>query len=319
MKYTIFALLAASALAFAGENRNETLRQEVLSSPAAAKKVLADSKADTVLRRTAFRTLLAGKNGDAAAKKGLSDADPVIRTRAVYEIFLRKADKCVPVLKQMVTEKDPQTAKMVLDCAKGIKDQAQSAELMKLLAEKSPVLEVKREAVRIVDFPYYRETKLLRDNPTHDHEVVLWKTVALPNEGWSFKVDPMANGHHKGWFKPDFNDAKWKKLKIGDWESQGYNGYDGIAWYRIRFTMPPKGEALAAEIRFGAVDETAWVWLNGKYAGQHDIGPSGWNKAFDLDITNEVNWGGENVLAVRVEDTTAAGGIWKPVVINLVK
>ncbi|MBQ6598006.1 MAG: hypothetical protein IJH79_10690, partial [Lentisphaeria bacterium] len=59
--------------------------------------------------------------------------------------------------------------------------------------------------------------------------------------------------------------------------------------------------------------------LNGKYVGQHDAGLIGWDKPFDLNITDEINWGGENVLAVRVEDTVAAGGIWKPVVINLVK
>ncbi|MBE6373002.1 MAG: hypothetical protein E7055_13145 [Lentisphaerae bacterium] len=129
----------------------------------------------------------------------------------------------------------------------------------------------------------------------------------------------MSNGHHRGWFNPGFNDSKWKKLKIGVWENQGYHGYDGIAWYRIRFTMPPKSECSSVEIHFGAVDETAWVWLNGKYVGQHDVGIMGWDKPFDLNITDEINWGGENVLAVRVEDTVAAGGIWKPVVINLVK
>ena len=59
--------------------------------------------------------------------------------------------------------------------------------------------------------------------------------------------------------------------------------------------------------------------MNGKYVGQHDVGPSGWNMPFDLDITQEIRWGGENQLTVRVEDTMAAGGIWKPVKINIVK
>ena len=160
---------------------------------------------------------------------------------------------------------------------------------------------------------------LLRDNPTHDHEVVTIKSIPLAETGWKFRPDPMENGHHKGWFKPEFNDAKWKKLKIGFWEKQGYEGYDGIAWYRFRFTMPEKMDCNAVEIHFGAVDESAWVWLNGKYVGQHDIGPAGWDRPFDLDITNEVKWGGENQLTVRVEDTMAAGGIWKPVTINIVR
>ena len=83
--------------------------------------------------------------------------------------------------------------------------------------------------------------------------------------------------------------------------------------------MPPKSACNAVEIHFGAVDETAWVWLNGKFVGQHDVGTAGWDRPFDLNITDEINWGGENILVVRVEDTLGAGGIWKPVVINLVK
>ena len=243
----------------------------------------------------------------------------MIRARAVYELFARKGNESVPFLKKAMADKDPQVAKMVLDCAKGLTDSVRSAELLKLIAAKSPVPEVRKEALRITDFPYYRETQLLRDNPTRDQEVIVVGEVPLPLEGWSFRADPLADGHHKGWMNPDFDDSKWKKQKIGWWEQQGYNGYDGIAWYRIRFTMPPQGEAVGAEIGFGAVDESAWVWLNGKYVGQHDIGVVGWNRPFDLDITNEVNWGGENILVVRVEDTAAAGGIWKPVVVHCVK
>ena len=73
------------------------------------------------------------------------------------------------------------------------------------------------------------------------------------------------------------------------------------------------------EIHFGAVDEAAWVWLNGKYIGQHDVGLAGWNKPFNLDITQEIQWGAENQLTVRVEDTAHAGGIWKPVSIEILK
>ena len=160
----------------------------------------------------------------------------------------------------------------------------------------------------------------LKDNPTHDHEVEIVKSIALPLSGWKFKIDPMSDGHKKKVFETAYDDSSWKNIRIAaTWEEQGSKGYDGIAWYRIKFTMPPKSECSAVEIHFGAVDETAWVWLNGKYVGQHDVGIMGWDKPFDLNITDEINWGGENVLAVRVEDTVAAGGIWKPVVINLVK
>lgn len=318
MKYLFLTLIAAGSL-LAGEPAGQQRRLELSRSADRSMKVFQDQQADPVLRRTAFRTLLDSPHADEALKSGVKDADAVIRCRAIYEIFLRQGVKSYPLLKAAVGETNEQAATVLLECARNFPDQKKSVELLTLLAEKSKVLSVRRSANRIVDFPYYRKSNLLRDDPTHDHEVITVKSVPLPQEGWSFRTDPMGNGHHKGWFNPGFNDSKWKKLKIGVWENQGYHGYDGIAWYRIRFTMPPKSECNAVEIHFGAVDETAWVWLNGKYVGQHDVGIMGWDKPFDLNITDEINWGGENVLAVRVEDTVAAGGIWKPVVINLVK
>ena len=337
MKHAIFALLLASGVLSAAScaplctssadgsegdiTDAEAFRRKLATSPEAAEQLFSGETgaADPVLRRTAFRTLLKGEKAESVLEKALTDPDPVIRARAVYELFARKGNESVPFLKQAVNDKDPLVAKMVLDCAKGLSDSGRSAEVLTLMAKKSPVPEIRKEALRITDFPYYRETKLLRDDPTHDQEVIVVKEVPLPLDGWSFRADPLADAHHKGWMAPGFDDSKWRKLKIGIWESQGYNGYDGIAWYRIRFTMPPQGEAAGAEICFGAVDESAWVWLNGKYVGQHDIGVVGWNKPFELDITNEVKWDGENILVVRVEDTATAGGIWKPVVIHCVK
>ena len=69
----------------------------------------------------------------------------------------------------------------------------------------------------------------------------------------------------------------------------------------------------AVELHFESVDECAWVWLNGVYIGQHDLGTSGWQTPFSLDITKEVKWDAENVIVVRILDTAGAGGIYKPV------
>ena len=83
--------------------------------------------------------------------------------------------------------------------------------------------------------------------------------------------------------------------------------------------MPSYKKCAAVELAFGAVDESAWVWLNGIYIGQHDIGPSGWNRAFWLDVTKEIRWGEKNLLVIRVEDTVNGGGVWKPVSVEILK
>lgn len=297
--------------------------QETQSAPEADEKeqlaAFQNPEEDSILRRRAFRMLLETENAETTMEAGLHDSDPAIRRRSIYELFQRKGDGAFELLKRAAGEPDPQAADLLLGCAQRMKDKEKSRELVTLLSKQSPVLEVRRAAVRIIDFPYFRKVALLRDNPTHDHEVITVKSIPLAQDGWKFRPDPMESGHHKGWFEPDFDDSKWKDLHIGVWEKQGYEDYDGIAWYRFRFTMPEKIDCNAVEIRFEAVDETAWVWLNGKYVGQHDIGTAGWDRPFDLDITQEINWGGENQLTVRVEDTKAAGGIWKPVIINIVK
>ena len=319
VKCLCLTLFAAGSL-LAGEPAGQKLRQELSHSPDRCMEVFQDGKADPALRRTAFRFLLESPRAEEVLNSGMKDTDSVIRCRAIYELFQRQGVNSYEFLKAAaVSETNPQAALILLGCAKNFPDKEKSRELLTELAQKSKVRDVRRSANRIVDFPFFREVRLLRNDPTHDHEVVTVMSVPLPQEGWRFHTDPMENGHHKGWFESDFNDSKWKQLKVGVWETQGYHGYDGIAWYRIRFTMPPKSECAAVELHFGAVDEAAWVWLNGKFVGQHDIGTSGWDRPFDLNITDEINWDGENVLVVRVEDTAAAGGIWKPIVVNLVK
>lgn len=106
---------------------------------------------------------------------------------------------------------------------------------------------------------------------------------------------------------------------MGVWEDQGFADYDGVAWYTIKFKMPEKIDSNAVEVVFDAVDESAWVWLNGTYLGAHDVGPEGWKESFAMDCTKEIQWGKENVLTVRVFDAAYAGGIYKPVRIEILK
>ena len=78
-------------------------------------------------------------------------------------------------------------------------------------------------------------------------------------------------------------------------------------------------EAKTVELCFDAVDEEAWVWLNGKYVGQHAEGVSGWNKPFRFRVDDEIVWGGENQITVRVNDSGDAGGIWKGIRLEVLK
>lgn len=101
---------------------------------------------------------------------------------------------------------------------------------------------------------------------------------------------------------------------IGPFDSQnspggGSTGYTigGIGWYRKHFTLPEPargGAALAAddphvELRFDGVYQNADVWLNGMHLGFHPYGYT----SFAFDLTPHLNTAGQNVLAVRVDNS----------------
>jgi hypothetical protein len=143
---------------------------------------------------------------------------------------------------------------------------------------------------------------------------------------WSFMWDVNDNGINQKWFTTDFDDSKWfdigtdscwEEQSIGkQWEIQHGTQYDGVAWYRNTFTVSASNNK-KIQLLFGAVDEACKIWINGQfvldrpfpYKGDHES----WQKSFEVDITKYVFFDRPNVLAVRVEDSSGAGGIWRPV------
>jgi hypothetical protein len=133
---------------------------------------------------------------------------------------------------------------------------------------------------------------------------------------WRFRADPEKHGHRADWQKPGPEVGEWRDLEIGKfWDEQGVRCI-GQAWYRLVWDAPaltlPKGGRLV--LCFGAVDELATVWVNGKKVGGHYEPPdTGWDKPFTVDVTSSFRPGQPNTIAVRVDNGALAGGIWKPV------
>ena len=93
--------------------------------------------------------------------------------------------------------------------------------------------------------------------------------------------------------------------------------YDGIGWYALRLSIPKKWQGKKVFLHFGAVDESAWIYLNGQLCGtQIYKGGDDWKKPFTIRIDQAVNWkGGSQKLYVRVEDNGGLGGLWRPVML----
>ena len=283
----------------------------------------ASDSAELMKTRKDWRARLSqtrSRSFDRDALSGMKSADPVIRSYAVLKYFEKHGDKAADVLSAMASDDDYRVASTVFGCAKSIQDHDSRVKVLTRMADHGKVPEFKRLATTLTTFTFYRNKVRLKDDPTHDHEVEIVKSIPLPLDGWKFKIDPMSDGHKKKVFETAYDDSSWKNIRIAaTWEEQGNKGYDGIAWYRLRFKMPPKMEHNAVELHFEAVDESAWIWLNGIYVGQHDLGSNGWKTPFWIDITKEIKWGEENLIVVRIQDTSGAGGIWKPAFIEVLK
>lgn len=320
MKKLSLFLALLSFLAAAEPPGREKINR--LAAPEACLEALAKDT-DRTVRRVAFRKLIYSEDTfQQAVKIGLADRDPGIRSLALYELFHRDGDKAVPLLKRMLKDPAPEVGRMLAELGRSIQNQKEKKRFLAELAGTSPFPEIRRTASRGMGFPFYRENRPLSQDPTYDHELLNVSRIRLPLSSWAFRTDPGEIGHLEkpAWFSPAFRDAEWKRIGVTkSWEKQGVPGYDGIAWYRVEFQMPRKPECTTVELCFQGVDEAAWVWLNGKFIGQHDIGPDGWDVPFRFNVAEEILWGGKNQLTVRVEDTEMDGGIWKPVVIEVLK
>lgn len=262
-------------------------------------------------------------NAFSRATEGFASKDPLVRRFALNELFEKNPAAAVAQAKTMTADPDEAVQLYLVALSPWIKDQKERTAFVGEILARTTHAAVIREAERRGGFPFFRNNVAKSKDPANDHDLSVIKTIPLPTEGWAFATDLKRSGHLGAvpFQSVDFADASWKRIRIGDvWEKQGFDGYDGIAWYRVTFTLPEKpvgGES--CELCFDAVDEEAWVWLNGTYLGQHAEGSVGWDIPFRFSADAELKWGAENTLVVRVGDSTACGGIWKGVRVEVLK
>lgn len=119
--------------------------------------------------------------------------------------------------------------------------------------------------------------------------------------------------------QPSFDDSGWRQLDLPhDWgiegpfrtDLEGFTGklpWRGIGWYRKHFNIPAEDKTKQFYLDFDGAMANAEVWLNGKKVGERPYGYI----SFRVDLTPYVHWGGENVVAVRL-NTERLGSRWYP-------
>jgi beta-galactosidase len=120
------------------------------------------------------------------------------------------------------------------------------------------------------------------------------------NVGWRFY-----KGAQEGAEKPNYDDYEWDVvntphgLELMSTQASGSNNYQGETWYRKHFTIPDSIQDKRLVIYFEAVMGKCKVWLNGELLATH----FGGYLPFSFDITDKINKGTENVIAVWADNS----------------
>ncbi|GET31407.1 hypothetical protein PbJCM13498_02700 [Prolixibacter bellariivorans] len=130
------------------------------------------------------------------------------------------------------------------------------------------------------------------------------------NGMWKFRI-----GDNMDWASPNYDDSGWNLIKApARWENQGYNGYDGYAWYRISPIISASMKNQSVILEMGYIDDADEVYFNGTLIGKTGAFPPHFATAYTAlrkyQVPAElIRFGEKNVIAVRVYDAQLDGGI----------
>lgn len=131
--------------------------------------------------------------------------------------------------------------------------------------------------------------------------------------------------HNEGPYAANFNDSTWQEVKMPhDWvtilpyadvasHSHGYKtvGYKypetSVGWYRKTINIPASDLGKHIALQFDGIFRNARVWFNGFYMGTE---PSGYATQV-YDVTEYVNYGGDNLICVRADATLEEGWFYE--------
>ncbi|NJB83450.1 glycoside hydrolase family 2 protein [Wenyingzhuangia aestuarii] len=101
---------------------------------------------------------------------------------------------------------------------------------------------------------------------------------------------------------------QWDTLKVpGNWDTRKrYAEYVGKGYYQKNFKLPTNWQGKQVRLKFGAVYQTAKVWLNGEFLGTH----VGGYLPFEFNITQKVKKKAVNSIVVMADNTIKRGAWW---------
>ncbi|MCA1745209.1 MAG: DUF4982 domain-containing protein [Bacteroidales bacterium] len=140
------------------------------------------------------------------------------------------------------------------------------------------------------------------------------RVVQSFNKDWRFvQEDP------EGAEGARFSDKDWRVLDVPhDWSIEGEFNRDhptgrggaylpsGIGWYRKSFTLPKSADKRKVWIHFDGLMANSDVYINGHHLGHRPYG----YVDITYELTEHLQFGKENVLAVRLDNTKQPASRW---------
>lgn len=147
--------------------------------------------------------------------------------------------------------------------------------------------------------------------PSVTHRLV--KTI---NREWTFNYFPDQTADTAGYQAPILDDSAWPAIAVPHtWQTYETTGrvhpfvhgasekddpywWQGWGWYRKHFSISRDQADREVFVEFDGVQKYCKIWVNGRFAGDHKGGYSG----FYFDVTDLIRFGQDNVLAVAVNN-----------------
>src|SRR5580698_2844128 len=155
------------------------------------------------------------------------------------------------------------------------------------------------------------------------------RTILPINRNWRFSPKATEAARAR-----TFDDSKFERVTVPHtnqrepWHSFDEKSYEFVSVYRRRFKLPAAAQGKRVFVDFEGVMTASTVWLNGARLGEYRGGYT----PFSFELTEHVDFAGENVLAVEVDsserpdippfgyeiDYLTFGGIYREVALRVV-
>jgi beta-galactosidase len=133
------------------------------------------------------------------------------------------------------------------------------------------------------------------------------RSVLSLNQNWKFfRVDdPKASPSTEPAEVANLDDSQWENVnlphtvRLEPLNASGGMNFQGICWYTRHFQPAGRWKDHTVYLRFEGAMQVADVWLNGQKLTTH----FGGYQPFTIDISRQVKFGSDNVLAVRLDNS----------------